>query len=130
MFNNKKELGIHFYILGGDGSDNLDDYEQMKELLEKHGIYINIADESDKYGRLFCSIDVFPKKLSREAGSRTKIVELKNKRVMLKLSDIEKMRENMSDEEIVSKLNIGRATYYRHLKKAKEKAKNGFDPYF
>lgn len=114
--------------------NNFEEFDELKDLLHRHGIELDFNMKEN-----ILSVIVNERILSRDAGRQKKFAhekEIVNKNgiheevKLLKLSDVEKLQKKMTDEQIVSKLNISRSTFYRHLKKAKEKRTETYDPYF
>ena len=108
--------------------EDWENFNKIKKALENHGCYIDFKDGC---------LDIFldHKTLSRGAGRRKILNSIGyegDELVLVKLSDVLKMQETMSEKEIVSYLKMSRATYYRHLKiaKAKKAENEDYDPTF
>lgn len=116
---------LYFEII--DDGNKIEDYEEMKELLEKHGVYLNWNIDDNTL-----QLSVNERRLNRGAGRRSKVSSVKDDTKefgirLIKLNDVLEMQKEMTEEELISKLNMSRATYYRHLKKAKVKKERNPD---
>ncbi len=130
----KDYLYLDVKIDSKDGYCDLEHYKKIKEILSKYCINLDIDTEKNTL-----SLGVNQKAIKRGAGRRKKFAHRKEDadeygfysyKTMLTLSDIEEMQKRMTDEQIVEELNLSRSTFYRHLKKAKEKRTDNYDPYF
>lgn len=125
----EKEISLIFEK--NSALNNLKKFDEIKELLEKHGVYLDVDyDFTEDKAKFVLEVD--ENKVKRSAGRNRKATKTKNS-ILVKLSDIEKMQETMTDEEIISQMNISRATFYRRLKRAKETRKmidDNYDPIF
>lgn len=122
----KNKLELNFLI--NIEHSNLDDFDEMQKILNKHGIKIEIDQDVSVLNMILDKYE-----LSRHAGRMQKMthqIQENGKTKVCRLSDIEKLQETLTDNEIVSKLNMSRATFYRRLKKAKENRIDGIDPLF
>ena len=120
----KRDLKIMLSVDKTSIYNNFNDFDEIKKLLEQHGVFINF--DTDNHNVL--SIFVNESELKRNAGRKAKLEYTENG--ILRLSEIEKMQETMTDTEIISQLNMSRATFYRRLKKAKANKKPNYDPLF
>lgn len=124
---NYNDQGIHvFFEAKWKYDEQIDKLKEIQDVLSTHGCYIVFEED----GTL--SISVYKSGLSRGAGRKKKLHAVKdsNSRSGIRLTtlgDVQKMQETMTEDEIVSYLNMSRATYYRHLKKAKEQKESNPD---
>lgn len=88
--------------------------EEIEELLNAVGITFNYDTKS----KISLSIDeeILRKTIKRNAGRHRKHLNF------IKIGEVYKMRESMTDEEICKQLGIGKATFYRRLKTAERLA--------
>lgn len=88
--------------------------EEIEELLNAVGITFNYDTKS----KISLSIDeeILRKTIKRNAGRHRKHLNF------IKIGEVYKMRESMTDEEICKQLGIGTATFYRRLKTAERLA--------
>lgn len=133
---------LHFVFELADTDNNNDELLKLKEFQEelaKKGIILEVWEPEGNQEHTQVFMAFFKNKLNRNAGRRSKIETVNNRpspygqgNDLMRLSDIIKMQETMTDNEIVSQLNMSRATFYRHLKKAKVAAEKNkdYDPIF
>lgn len=96
--------------------DEIKELKSIQESFKKIGIQIDINDTNNA-SLTFNTYDV-AKKLKRNAGRIPKFI--KNGKKSLLIGDVLDMRETMTDKEIISKLNMSHATFYRRLKQAEQ----------
>lgn len=107
-------------IFGKVYKDDLDDFEELKELLGGIGISVRCRNEDELESVSFSWDDkAARKKMSRGAGAKEKGI-VDEKGYCMRLSEVETLMAELGADKTAEKLGIGRATLFRRLKKARD----------
>lgn len=96
---------------------NDEKFNEIVELLKKHDVFVQI-DKHDKYGYLTILVD--ENKNVRGAGRKPIVID-NEEFANIRYLDIVELNKKMSHDEIARKLGLKIATYYRKLKKYRER---------
>lgn len=105
------------FLLDMVNDETKEDVSELKEILEKIGMTLSIQKSEDGE-RDFLMFNYDPEnvlaKFSRNAGRKQAMTE-----GYLTFEDIKNMQKEMNNEEIIKKIGISKATFYRRLKECK-----------
>lgn len=117
---------IYFELKSVDRFEDEENVKLLNRYLCKCGIKVEIEEQQgvlEKHNYLSFKFDSenVEKKMSRDAGKHRKMVRSEQKEGFITLGQVKELQKKKKNDEIIEKLDISRATFYRRLKEHKEK---------